>query len=127
MYSGNLRNPFHPDETHFRYAERRKAYQERLQSGMQEAVRPADPEPAEENRQNIPAEENTPPEAREVQEKDSFFGRLQKKAPANFAEFLDQLSPEDAALIALILFFLSDNSDHDVILIGILLYLLLSK
>ncbi len=119
MYSGNLRGPFHPDETNFRYAERRKAYQARLQSEMQEAKNT--PEEVRE-----PKEESAP-EPRKQENGESFFGRLQKKAPANLAEFLDQLSPEDSALIALIIFFLSDNSEHDVILIGILLYLLLSK
>ena len=40
---------------------------------------------------------------------------------------LDMISPEDSALVALILFLLCDNTENDVVLLGILLYVLLSK
>lgn len=49
------------------------------------------------------------------------------KAPDSLAKLLEAVSPEDSALIALIVFLLCDNSENDVVLLGILLYVLLSK
>lgn len=42
-------------------------------------------------------------------------------------ELLARVCPEDGALIALILFLLCDNTENDVVLLGILLYVLLSS
>ncbi|MBR2616181.1 MAG: hypothetical protein IKC69_05840 [Clostridia bacterium] len=49
------------------------------------------------------------------------------KPKESLAGLLEMLSPEDSALIALILFLLCDNTNNDVVLLGILLYVLLSK
>ena len=40
---------------------------------------------------------------------------------------LERICPEDSALLSLILFLLCDNTNNDVVLLGILLYVLLSK
>ncbi len=48
-------------------------------------------------------------------------------SPKTLSELIDLVSPEDSALIALIVFLLCDNSENDVVLLGILLYILLSK
>lgn len=45
----------------------------------------------------------------------------------DLTRLLEKVSPEDSALIALIVFLLCDNTDNDVVLLGILLYVLLSK
>ena len=50
-----------------------------------------------------------------------------KKHPESLARLLEMISPEDSALIALVVFLLCDNSENDVVLLGILLYVLLSK
>ena len=50
-----------------------------------------------------------------------------EKKPESLARLLEMVSPEDSALIALIVFLLCDNSENDVVLLGILLYVLLSK
>ena len=49
------------------------------------------------------------------------------KKPENLARLLEMVSPEDSALIALVVFLLCDNTENDVVLLGILLYVLLSK
>ncbi len=51
----------------------------------------------------------------------------QEKRPESLARLLEIVSPEDSALIALIVFLLCDNTENDVVLLGILLYVLLSK
>ncbi len=51
----------------------------------------------------------------------------ERKAPETLQELLSLVSPEDSALISLIVFLLCDNTDNDVVLLGILLYVLLSK
>ena len=50
-----------------------------------------------------------------------------KKEPESLSRLLEMVSPEDSALIALILFLLCDNSENDPVLLGILLYVLLSN
>ena len=50
-----------------------------------------------------------------------------KEEPRSLGNLLDMISPEDSALISLIVFLLCDNSENDVVLLGILLYVLLSK
>lgn len=50
-----------------------------------------------------------------------------EKRPESLARLLEMISPEDSALIALVVFLLCDNSENDVVLLGILLYVLLSK
>ena len=52
-----------------------------------------------------------------------------KKRPpkVDLSQLLEQISPEDSALISLIVFLLCDNTENDVVLLGILLYVLLSK
>lgn len=52
---------------------------------------------------------------------------LKEEAPRSLGNLLDMISPEDSALISLIVFLLCDNSENDVVLLGILLYVLLSK
>ncbi len=47
--------------------------------------------------------------------------------PESLSRLLEMVSPEDSALIALIVFLLCDNTTNDVVLLGILLYVLLSK
>lgn len=49
------------------------------------------------------------------------------KKPESLARLLELVSPEDSALIALVVFLLCDNTENDVVLLGILLYVLLSK
>lgn len=49
------------------------------------------------------------------------------REPGSLAELLEMVSPEDSALISLIVFLLCDNTNNDVVLLGILLYVLLSK
>lgn len=50
-----------------------------------------------------------------------------EKKPESLARLLEMISPEDSALVALVIFLLCDNSENDVVLLGILLYVLLSK
>ncbi|MBR2634661.1 MAG: hypothetical protein IKD31_03675 [Clostridia bacterium] len=49
------------------------------------------------------------------------------KEAASLSQLLDLVSPEDSALIAMIIFLLCDNTNNDVVMLGILLYVLLSK
>ena len=51
----------------------------------------------------------------------------EEKKPESLARLLEMISPEDSALVALVIFLLCDNSENDVVLLGILLYVLLSK
>ena len=51
---------------------------------------------------------------------------LPPESPPSLSRLLDMVSPEDSALIALIVFLLCDNTNNDVVLLGILLYVLLS-
>ncbi|MBQ3075394.1 MAG: hypothetical protein IJC26_04935 [Clostridia bacterium] len=53
--------------------------------------------------------------------------KLGEKKPESLARLLELVSPEDSALIALVVFLLCDNTENDVVLLGILLYVLLSK
>ena len=51
-----------------------------------------------------------------------------KEKPAgDLQQLLNAISPEDSALVSLVLFLLCDNTNNDVVLLGILLYVLLSK
>ncbi len=108
MYSGPLyQTHFQPDPTAFRHAEERRRYAEQLCS-----VPPTFIPPKEEKQSPVSAPlpvkgELTPPK--------------------NLAALLDLVSPEDSALIALIVFLLCDNTENDVVMLGILLYVLLSK
>ena len=98
MYSGTLkRAPFQPDSSAFRHALAREEYIKDLQESALAPVPPPRPPP--------PAE----------------------KRPESLARLLEIVSPEDSALIALVVFLLCDNSENDVVLLGILLYVLLSK
>ena len=99
MYSGPLNKAaFRPDESHYRHAEEREAYVEKLrQENLVTALVPHKTE-----------EEG-------------------KKGHMDLSRLLDMISPEDSALIALIVFLLCDNTNNDVVLLGILLYVLLSK
>lgn len=51
----------------------------------------------------------------------------EKPTPKNLAELLERITPEDSAIVGLLLFLLCDSSESDPILIGILLYLLLAN
>ena len=51
----------------------------------------------------------------------------EEKKPESLARLLEMISPEDSALVALVVFLLCDNTENDVVLLGILLYVLLSK
>ncbi|MBR4288753.1 MAG: hypothetical protein IKT50_04890 [Clostridia bacterium] len=99
MYSGPLnKNVFRPDESHYRHAEEREAYLEKLRrDNLGVEIVPQRPE------------------------------REEKKGQMDLSRLLDMISPEDSALIALIVFLLCDNTNNDVVLLGILLYVLLSK
>ena len=104
MYSGPLRRPvFQPDQSQWRHAHERQEYINRLR---QEEEAQREPEPSV-----LPLPENS----------------WQNQAPASLSQLLEMVSPEDSALIALIVFLLCDNSNNDVVLLGILLYVLLSK
>lgn len=98
MYSGTLRKQgFVPDPSAFQYAEEREEYIRRLKE-----------------RENVPlpvAVSETP----------------LKEEPKSLKGLLDMISPEDSALVSLIVFLLCDNTENDVVLLGILLYVLLSK
>ena len=107
MYSGILsRTPFQPDDASFKHAKERDEYVRRLKENF----------PVVEQNETFLAErEPCHPE------------RPQNIKPQSMAELLDLISPEDSALVALIVFLLCDNSENDVVLLGILLYILLSK
>jgi hypothetical protein len=109
MYSGRWNTPFRPDETAWKHAAEREDYIRRLQMDTSVSV----PVPA--SNPVIPKEE--PKE--ELKER--------KKERPNLEKLLEMISPEDSALIALIVFLLCDNTENDVVLLGILLYVLLSK
>lgn len=106
MYSGMLRRaPFQPDEASFQHAKEREEYIRRLQEKI----------PVGE-RQEKKEEGLIPVEALEDPMK-----------AQSLAHLLDIISPEDSALVSLIVFLLCDNTENDVVLLGILLYVLLSK
>ena len=103
MYSAPFYHaPFRPDPSAMQHAEEREAYEKKLRE------------------QSEPAESNVPPPT-------LLPTSSQKEAPQSLTQLLEMVSPEDSALIALILFLLCDNSENDVVLLGILLYVLLSK
>ncbi len=98
MYTGTLRRtPFRPDESQMLHHEEREEYAKKLRS----------------EREVVPQEAPSLPQ--------------KAKEPGSLAQLLELVSPEDSALISLILFLLCDNTDNDVVLLGILLYVLLSK
>ena len=103
MYSAPFYHaPFRPDPSAMQHAEEREAYEKRLRAESlpvptAPSVLPPPTEPAEEN------------------------------APPSLSRLLEMVSPEDSALIALVMFLLCDNSENDVVLLGILLYVLLSR
>ena len=104
MYSGMLRRaPFLPDETSFQHARQREEYIRRLQ-------------------EKIPGEERE-----EKREEGLVPVREDPMKAQSLSHLLDIISPEDSALISLIVFLLCDNTENDVVLLGILLYVLLSK
>lgn len=101
MYSGPLKkSPFQPDPSVFRHEEKREEIVARFREN---ALSPA-------------KEKKTNP----------IFPK-EKQEPKSLAELLEMISPEDSALVALIVFLLCDNSENDVVLLGILLYVLLSR
>ena len=88
---------------------------------------PFQPDPAvfqhaEEREAYIQAIEESVPTKIEARE-----NRGEEKKPESLARLLEMISPEDSALVALVIFLLCDNSENDVVLLGILLYVLLSK
>lgn len=98
MYSGPLNKAaFRPDESHYRHAEEREALALKL-------------------RRDGFGEVLLPPSSEE-----------KKKGKMDLSRLLETISPEDSALVALIVFLLCDNTNNDVVLLGILLYVLLSK
>ena len=102
MYSGALRKQsFEPDASAFQYAKEREMYIQKLKE------REATPPPVDYEKKS---EENFP------------FNH-----PKSLSNLLEMVSPEDSALIALIVFLLCDNTENDVVLLGILLYVLVSK
>ncbi|MBR5295219.1 MAG: hypothetical protein IKU24_01360 [Clostridia bacterium] len=101
MYSGTLRKQsFEPDSSTFQYAKEREMYIKQLKE------KDFAPPPV------VFEEKNDPPLLKEEK---------------SLASLLEMVSPEDSALIALIVFLLCDNTENDVVLLGILLYVLLSK
>ena len=114
MYSGVLRKePFQPDPSAFRHAGEREEYARKLRESSLSS-------PQEKGSSSV----------REP-EKGAFSASQEKTKSAsehkNLAQLLEMISPEDSALIALIVFLLCDNTENDVVLLGILLYVLLSK
>ena len=88
---------------------------------------PFQPDPAvfqhaEEREAYIQAMQESAPAVVDSREK-----REGEKKPESLAKLLEMISPEDSALVALVVFLLCDNSENDVVLLGILLYVLLSK
>jgi len=106
MYSGIWKPAFQPDESKWKYAREREAYVRQLQESGSALSPP------------LPKEEIMPPAVPPP-----------KKRPpkVDLSQLLEQISPEDSALISLIVFLLCDNTENDVVLLGILLYVLLSK
>lgn len=103
MYSAPFYHaPFRPDPSAMQYAEEREAFTKRLR---------------EETSSEPPVLVSSPPA----------LASLPEEGPPDLKRLLEMVSPEDSALIALILFLLCDNSENDVVLLGILLYVLLSK
>ena len=99
MYSGTLRKQgFIPDQSAFQYAEEREEYIRFLK----------------EREGHYPP----PPQKEEIPKKEE---------PKSLMHLLEMISPEDSALVSLIIFLLCDNTENDVVLLGILLYVLLSK
>ena len=104
MYSGVLRKePFQPDPSAFRHAGEREEYARKLREATA----------------SFPGKKET--SSSEERTEKSFA------PPKSLAQLLEMVSPEDSALIALIVFLLCDNTENDVVLLGILLYVLLSK
>lgn len=104
MYSGPLKKgPFQPDPSVFRHENEREEIVARFQ----------------ERAQNLPSEKKP------LEVPSDFKNR--PKEPKSLVHLLEMISPEDSALVALIVFLLCDNSENDVVLLGILLYVLLSK
>ncbi len=106
MYSGMLSHvPFRPDESSFQHAREREEYVRRL-------------------KENLPL-----PEKEEGNEELSLVPSEKKDLykAESLGQLLEMISPEDSALVALVVFLLCDNSENDVVLLGILLYVLLSK
>ncbi len=100
MYSGTLRKQgFVPDPSAFQYAKEREEYIRLLKE--------RDPAPAV-----LPT----------IGKEEVF-----QEEPKSLAGLLEMISPEDSALVSLIVFLLCDNTENDVVLLGILLYVLLSK
>lgn len=100
MYSGPLhRPPFSPDESTMQHQAQREELTRQLMGA------PSGEEPS-----------------CTVREREKESGEEK-----NLLSLLEMVSPEDSALIALIVFLLCDNTDNDVVLLGILLYVLLSK
>jgi hypothetical protein len=110
MYSGSLRRPFLPDESALHHTKEREEYTKQLLGAVLEQKT----EPRREKKEEVPQEK-------------SEKGEGEKKEEGGLFSLLNEISPEDSALIALILFLLCDNTDNDVVLLGILLYVLLSK
>ncbi len=101
MYSGPLnRVPFQPDPALMQHQRKREEYSRLLWQREAEEETPKDA---------------APPDWETTEKKEGI------------AKLLEMLAPEDMALVALILFLLCDNTDNDVVLLGILLYVLLSK
>ncbi len=109
MYSGPLRDIFQPDSSAWKHAEQRQEYIRKLQQDSEHPPIPGGEEPRFLPETPVDREDPTP------------------RPPQNLQQLLDLVSPEDSALIALIVFLLCDNTNNDVVLLGILLYVLLSK
>lgn len=102
MYSDTLKpKGFRPDESSWKYKKEREAYVRILKQEQ-------DPLPEEESPALLPLPE-------------------EKEKPHSLSQLIEMVAPEDSALIALIVFLLCDNTENDVVLLGILLYVLLSK
>ena len=98
MYSGPLYHPpFQPDPTRMKHQTKRQEYTKALRER-------AEPFVWEEEERGASEETNV-----------------------SLETLLEMISPEDSALVALIVFLLCDNTNNDVVLLGILLYVLLSK
>ena len=108
MYSGMLKTPFPLEESSLRYVGEREGYVRFLQREKEK-----EKSSREEKEIPLPVAVSLPTE--------------EKNESVGLRRLLELVSPEDSALLSLIVFLLCDNTENDVVLLGILLYVLLSK
>ena len=127
MYSGSLQTPFPPEGNPYRFAEERRQYMDQLRHSASQPIPRPVPSPFEKEK----GAKTDAPEPHEHNEKHEERERLEKESALKQGRLLTELfsgiSVEDSALIGLIFFLLLDNSEKDILLIGVLLYILLAR